>query len=103
MIEKRNCRNCVAFNGPNQQGEPTCWNLVSVDGRQPTAVDWCDGHRDKAEGEMLDEVLDRLPFDDCGDNAQAELHDRIKAVHQFNARLEKARHATAQAVTKAAS
>lgn len=102
-LQHRACQNCIAFNRQNQQGEPTCWNLVSLDGRQPTASDWCDDHRDGMEDAMLDEVLDQLPFDDCGEDVESEIADRVKAVDHFNRRLFEARRTTAQAMKVAAS
>lgn len=96
----RTCQSCTAF-APG--ANPTCLNLVSLDGREPTASDWCDNHLDTMETQMLDEVLDGMPFDDCGDNIDSEVADRIQAVTRFNQRLTQARYITKKAVAAAAS
>lgn len=85
---QRDSGNSAAFNRQNQQGKPACWNLVSLDGREPTTSDWCNGHVSVMEAALLDEVL---PFD-----------DRIKAVGDFTQIMFEARRTTALAMAKAA-
>ena len=97
----RACENCAAFNPPNRQGEPSCWNLVSFGGCEPTATNLCDDHLDAMENAMLDAVLEPLPFDDCGDTAESELADRLKALDDFKHRMFAARRTTAQALARA--
>lgn len=101
MNTLRTCQTCAAFNSEPLQDEPTCWNLVSTPAGQPVAGGCCPDHRDEWEDAQLNAVLAQLPFDQCGDNAEAQLAARIKAMDSFNSRMYMARKLVSVVITKA--
>lgn len=54
----RNCANCASFNRSPSDGDPACWNMVSIIEfygtpqqrvLEPGLTDWCSSHQTPAE------------------------------------------------------
>lgn len=88
----RNCENCASFNRSPSDGDPACWNMVSIiEGygtpaeliREPGPTDWCDRHQTQAEDEaqtaFIDANRDALMAAICADAERQERQDQARA------------------------
>lgn len=101
MTTQRTCQTCAAFNPAPLQDEPTYWNFVSIDSRQPAAGDACPDHLDSWEDGLIDAALEGLPFDATGEKAPEQLAARMQAMNNTRADLHRTRSLVAKVIAKA--